>query len=232
MADMKIITGEAWAPIGLRCVGYDASSAGRIRNHTTGRIFTLYAGHKRYAQVCLRVGGRKKTYLVHRLIAFAFLGDPPSGKPYVNHLNGIKTDNRPSNLEWCDPKRNAEHAAGLGLAATGERNGAYTHPERRPRGDRHGSKTRPENCPRGERNGSRLHPERLARGDSNGARLHPERMPRGERHGMTKLTEDDVREIRRRAAAGEKRELIAQTFGLCLSSVGNIIRRDTWAHVK
>ena len=47
---------------------------------------------------------------VHRLVCEAFHGSAPSDKPHVNHINGVKDDNRPSNLEWMSQSGNNNHA--------------------------------------------------------------------------------------------------------------------------
>ena len=47
-----------------------------------------------------------KQYHVHKLVAETFLVKV-DGKNYIDHINGIKTDNRIDNLRWCTPKENA-----------------------------------------------------------------------------------------------------------------------------
>jgi len=67
-----------------------------------------------YFNVTLGKNGKLRTFLVHRLVAQAFIPNP-DGKPVVNHLHGIKTDNRASELEWCTSKENVRHAIDTGL---------------------------------------------------------------------------------------------------------------------
>jgi hypothetical protein len=67
-----------------------------------------------YMEVKLFLNGKRKYFLVHRLVALTFI-DNPNKYSQVNHINGIKTDNRVENLEWCTAKMNIQHSIKTGL---------------------------------------------------------------------------------------------------------------------
>lgn len=90
---------------------YQSSSLGEIRSCKSGKWKPIRATlHSKtgYLAVSLRVGGQYVTRSVHRLIALTFIG-PADGRD-VNHMNGIKRDNRLANLEYLSRGDNHRHA--------------------------------------------------------------------------------------------------------------------------
>ncbi|MBA1156926.1 HNH endonuclease [Microvirga mediterraneensis] len=113
---------------------------------------------------------------VHRMVWEAFNGPIPKGMQ-INHLNGIKTDNRLENLEICTPSKNSEHKFRV-----------LNHPA-------------------------------------------PNNPNPGTRNGAAKLTEDQVRQIRRLSAEGMLQHEIGAMFGISQVMAGKIARRENWRHV-
>jgi hypothetical protein len=64
-----------------------------------------------------------------------------------------------------------------------------------------------------------------------GIKGRPELSARGSGHGMSKLTEDQVMEIRRRHKAGDSYRVIGIEFGIAKSYVGRIVRGKNWSHL-
>ena len=110
---------EIWKPISGYEGLYEVSNLGRVRSlgHFVGnqyierrfqnRIRLIKASNRKanYKGVTLHKDGKQKAFLLHRLVAEAFIPNPEN-KPEVNHKNHIRWDNRVENLEWCTRQEN------------------------------------------------------------------------------------------------------------------------------
>lgn len=91
---------------------YEVSNLSRIRNHKSGKILKPLkskGGRETwYLDVRLYNDAGWKQFRIHVLAATSFLPNPDN-LPFVNHKNGIKTDNRLDNYEWITGRDNSAH---------------------------------------------------------------------------------------------------------------------------
>lgn len=123
---MENLENEIWRDV----VGYEGiyqiSSLGRIKSLDRpilqrgyirirkGVFISLKPTKRGYCRVGLRKNNKLENIFIHRIVCNSFLHNPKN-KPQVNHINGIKNDNRFENLEWCTAKENMEHAGKMGF---------------------------------------------------------------------------------------------------------------------
>jgi len=143
----------------------------------------------------------KRGLLAHRVGYEIFKGPVLPGM-FVCHTCDVKACVNPSHLYMGSRADNARDAKERGLLPVGVRNGAYTHPESRPRGD------------------------------LNGSRLHPELLARGERNGGAKLSRRDVIAIVHGHLNGRSNVQLGKDYGVSDVSIGNIIRGKTWTIIN
>ena len=93
---LKSLNRKVWNP-GMNCYRTQYS-----------RILSLVTDKGGYLRVTLSKDGRVKQYLVHRIVAEAFLPNP-NNLPQINHIDECKTNNSVDNLEWCNNEYNCNY---------------------------------------------------------------------------------------------------------------------------
>lgn len=112
---------------------YEVSNDGRVRTHKDKKTWSSrYNTWREWGQrelkeknpkgrdvrVSLYENGKEKSFLVHRLVAFAFI-PRVEGKDCINHIDGNPRNNNVENLEWCNHTENNRHAFENNLIKTG-----------------------------------------------------------------------------------------------------------------
>lgn len=138
---------EIWKPLPGFEGYYEISNMGKLRsmnrtvNHSHGgtalklgkeiKLQQIWSGYQR---ACVSRNGKPSSVSIHRAVCEAFHGEPPSPIHHAAHLNGVRNDNRASNLAWKTPSENEADKKIHGTANTGD----HVPPEKRPRGESHG----------------------------------------------------------------------------------------------
>lgn len=94
---------EIWKPVSINN-RYEVSSYGRIRRVGHNIIKGSYNTNG-YLIVKIMIDGKFRPFKIHRLVAFEFIPNVDN-KPFIDHINGIRDDNRVENLRWCTLKEN------------------------------------------------------------------------------------------------------------------------------
>lgn len=79
-----------------------------------GKSLLTEATKDNYQRIVLMKKGIKTRHQAHRLVALTFIPNPEN-KPFINHIDGNKSNNRIENLEWCTASENIIHAINTGL---------------------------------------------------------------------------------------------------------------------
>lgn len=111
---------------------YQVSDRGRVRSLdryietsrtkpylVKGRVMKQKTSKQGYKVISFKNKDVTANPVVHRLVAIAFIPNPDN-LPQVNHIDGNKSNNDFTNLEWCTAKENINHAFMLGLKPQGE----------------------------------------------------------------------------------------------------------------
>lgn len=108
---MENFDNEQWRDIAGYEGMYQVSDLGRVRSLKYGKVRVMSEKKDKngYLSVMLSKNNNQKRHRVHRIVASAFIQNDDESKTVINHINEVKTDNRATNLEWCDRSYNQNY---------------------------------------------------------------------------------------------------------------------------
>lgn len=96
-------------------INYKVTNDGRVWSEYLQDFMKPYFSKGGYLRVKVNFGDRNKKYMVHRLVAMAFIENPdPEKLTQVDHIDCNRTNNNVENLRWVTPKQNTQHSLKLG----------------------------------------------------------------------------------------------------------------------
>jgi len=96
---------------------YAVTNQARVWSYRKKKWMVSRANKRGYYSINVSIASKLYHYRLHRLVAEAFIPNPLN-KPQINHKNGDKSDSIVTNLEWCTPRENLQHACDMGLNST------------------------------------------------------------------------------------------------------------------
>lgn len=180
-----------------------------------------------YKSVWLNEYDKSKT--VHRLVAEAYCRGYAPGLQ-VNHIDGVKSNNHFTNLEWCTATHNNRHAVTTGLNGTFSAEDVISIRQAVSAGERISSVAK--------RLG--VHTSSIQAVVTGKTYVDvagplkptgPEARLLGEKNHSSVLTEDEVISIRKAVADGYSHRAVAAKFGVSMRAIHKIVHRETWRHI-
>ncbi|MET4072994.1 NUMOD4 domain-containing protein [Hymenobacter sp. UYCo722] len=204
-------------------VGYQVSNKGQVRVNGLVKPQHNDNGYR-------QIAWEGKQIRVHRIVAAAFCSKP-EGCDIVNHIDGSRDNNHADNLEWTTSGGNTRHAAETGLLAAGERHARTELTESVVLEIDALLRAGIANGTIAEQTGvSREVVSKIKAGRTwtklTGRTLAP--VERKGAVGKSKLTSDQVADIRCRVAAGESMRAVAASYSMSHTTISSLINGITW----
>lgn len=222
---------------------YGITKRGIVWSHYRKKWLRPVVHHTGYVMSCLRKDGKSKNIYNHKLVMITYNG--PSNL-IVNHINGVKSDNRLSNLEYSTHKENSIHAVNLGLIkpVNGEAqwNSRFKKKEIIEIREMFFDKKIPQFIIAKHFNTTKSNIIRILTRDVWGhlddgyPKYKPGKLAKGECHPCAKINSKTVKEIRNKYKVLSKYKTnmkdLSEEYKLNKTTIFNIVKRNSWKHVK